>query len=266
MVPLWKTDAIFMVFLCPASQPRWMLHFATNPTRSFRSPRFGGIAMAALLFAGLVGTDIAADAQPRLGALTGVIRDAAKLPLADATVTATQLDGSAVRGTISVSGGIYSFSDLAPGTYAVIAQMPGYSDVTVTSLQVVAGLATRADITMAAPLAAPTSATTSSAPVPTGPAESQAANAGQDNLRRRPVLTASLNGSTVNVPDKPASKGLSPDGLAAAPQPATEPEVEALKRRVEQLEEERTDQSPVPQASDKATTPVPPTPPAPPLP
>src|ERR1017187_8231196 len=109
-----------------------MLHFAPHLTRPFRSARFGGslIAVTALLFAGLLGTNITADAKPRFGALTGIVRDAAKVPLADATVTAAQTDGSAVRGTISVSGGIYSFSDLAPGTYAVIAQAPGYFDVT----------------------------------------------------------------------------------------------------------------------------------------
>jgi len=220
------------------------------------------MAVTALVFAGLLGSNITAEAQPRLGALTGIVRDAAKVPLADATITATQLDGNAVRGTISVSGGIYSFSDLAPGTYTVIAQVPGYPDVTVTSLQVKAGLATRGDITMASPLAAPATVTASAAPVPAGPAGSQAANAGQDNLRRRPVLTASLNGSTVNVPDKPASKGLSPDSLAA-PQPATEPEVEALKKRVEQLEEERTAAGPASPTGGQAPAPQSAAPPAP---
>ena len=82
------------------------------------------------------------------------------------------------------------------------------------------------------------------------------------------MLTASLNGSTVNVPDKPASKGLSSDGLAAAP-PATEPEVEALKKRVEQLEEERTAPGPASPTGGQAPAPqpaAPAAPPAPPLP
>jgi len=223
-------------------------------TRFFRYSRPGGprLAVTALLFCGLFSTGIAADAQPRFGALTGVVRDAMKIPLADATVTAAQLDGSTVRGTISGTGGIYSFSDLLPGTYTIVAQVPGYSDTTVSSLQVTAGLAARADITMAAPVAAPATVTASAAP-----------DAGQDNLRRRPVLTASLNGSTVSVPDKPAGKGLSPDALPAAPQPATEPEVEALKKRVEQLEEEQAGQSAAPQS---AVPPTPAAPPAPPVP
>jgi hypothetical protein len=112
------------------------------------------VRLAALLFAGWLCTAIATHAQPRWGALTGVIRDATKTPVAEATVTATQLDGSVVRGTISGSGGIYSFADLPPGTYTVVAQLPGYSGVTVNSVRVASGLAARADIAMAASLAA----------------------------------------------------------------------------------------------------------------
>ena len=185
------------------------------------------IGMAALFLAGLLGTANPVDAQPRFGALTGIVRDAAKAPLADATVTATQLDGNTVRGTISGSGGIFAFSDLPPGTYAVVAQAPGYSDVTVGSLRVAAGLATRADVAMAAPVvASAASATSTSGSQTNGPAATpQAATAGQDNSRRLltprppaqpPVLTASLKDTTVSGPDKGALGIPSPDRSAVA--------------------------------------------------
>jgi hypothetical protein len=161
--------------------------------------------------------------------------------VADATVTATQLDGNTVRGTISGSGGIFAFSDLPPGTYSVVAQVPGYSDGTVPSLLVTAGLATRADIAMVAPVAAPAPVTavperqSGVAPsVPANdPAAPQAANAGHDNVFRRvltprppaqpPVLTASLKEAPVGGPDRAAIGTLSPDRTAVAdslPSPA----------------------------------------------
>jgi hypothetical protein len=190
--------------------------------------------MTALFFVGLLGTASTVNAQPRFGALTGIIKDAAKAPLADATVTATQLDGSTVRGTISGSGGIFAFSDLPPGTYAVVAQAPGYSDVTIGSVRVAPGLATRADIAMVAPVAMSAPVTTSSAtpaPVTSAPGsqangprtETQAASAGQDNFFRRlltprqstrPVLTASLKDATVIGPDKGAL-GIPPSDKSA---------------------------------------------------
>jgi hypothetical protein len=93
----------------------------------------------------------AAVAQPRFGAITGFIRAAGQLPQPEATVTVIQQQGGSVRGTISNSEGVYSFSDLPPGDYSVTAQVPGYPDATLPSLQVTAGRATRADIRLASP-------------------------------------------------------------------------------------------------------------------
>src|SRR5580692_2586846 len=91
-----------------------------------------------------------ANAQTKFGALTGVVKDPANVPLAGVTITAAQQDGGTVRGTISNSEGIFSFSDLTPGAYSVIAQTQGYAEVTVSSLNVMAGRATRADIAVVA--------------------------------------------------------------------------------------------------------------------
>src|ERR1700676_2342481 len=111
------------------------------------SPRhsFFRAARGAVLFTALIGACATASAQTRFGALTGVVKDPANVALAGATVTAAQQDGGTVRGTISNSEGIYSFSDLPPGAYSVIAQTQGYAEVAVSSLNVTSGRATRAD-------------------------------------------------------------------------------------------------------------------------
>ena len=83
------------------------------------------------------------------GTIAGVVRDAAKRPVADVTVTAIRLDGNGIRTTISNSDGVYSFSDLPAGTYSVMTQADGYADVSTASLQVAAGRPTRTNIIMA---------------------------------------------------------------------------------------------------------------------
>src|ERR1700682_1560542 len=63
--------------------------------------------------------------------IVGIVTNSAKLPVAGATVTATRVDGSGIRATVSSSDGVYSFSDLPPGAWSVTAQVDGYPDATV---------------------------------------------------------------------------------------------------------------------------------------
>ena len=48
------------------------------------------------------------------GTIVGIVTNAAKLPVAGATVTAVKAGGG-IRATVSGSDGIYSFADLPPG-------------------------------------------------------------------------------------------------------------------------------------------------------
>jgi hypothetical protein len=89
------------------------------------------------------------------GAIVGIVTNSEKLPVAGATVTATRVDGGGIRATVSSSDGIYSFADLAPGAWSITVQVDGYPDATVPSLQVVASKATRHDVAMNVPTAAP---------------------------------------------------------------------------------------------------------------
>jgi len=98
------------------------------------------VVSAALLCAATV------NAQSTFGTIAGLVRDSAKAPVADAMITVTKKDGGSIRTTISNSSGLYSFADVAPGEYSAVAQAPGLPDISLASLKVTAGQATRADL------------------------------------------------------------------------------------------------------------------------
>ena len=112
------------------------------------------------------------------GAIVGVVRNAAKLPVAGATVTAMRTDGGAIRATVSSSDGVYSFADLTPGEWSVTAQVDGYPDAVVPAVTVVASKAARSDLVMNAPAAAPPTLAAETQPAvtaPTAPANAKTA-------------------------------------------------------------------------------------------
>src|SRR5271165_1633856 len=193
------------------------IRWARSDSFSRRHGCFRTTSVAVLLVA-LMGTCFSVGAQPRFGALTGVIKDQANVPVAGATITAVQQDGGTVRGTISNSEGVYSFGDLAPGTYSIVSEMPGYLEVTVASLQVVMGRAARADIAMTSPVMP------SSTPAMSASVNQTAQNAASPNnlltrtfgrileprlsdrsaKRQEPVLVASLSSPPVGTLSPPA--------------------------------------------------------------
>ena len=190
------------------------------------------------MFTTLVGACAIANAQIKFGALTGVIKDPANVPLAGATVTAAQQDGGTVRGAISNSDGVYSFSDLTPGAYSVIAQTQGYPEVTVSSLNVTAGRATRADISIAAPvMPVPTAISSASPPAsnavtpylpPRTTLASRITGLRARPAKQEPVLTASLTSPPIGSLGQPAGNTSALPTLAAnaappAPFPTTGP-------------------------------------------
>ena len=79
------------------------------------------------------------------GAIVGILTNAAKSPIAGATVTAVRADGGSIRATISASDGVYSFADLAPGVWSLTVQVDGAPEASAPSLLVAASKATRRD-------------------------------------------------------------------------------------------------------------------------
>jgi hypothetical protein len=93
----------------------------------------------------------AADAggAPNPGAIVGVVTNAAKAPVAHATVTARTQDGRVIRATVSTSDGVYSLADLPAGSWTLTTQADGGPEVNGPALTVVGGKATRYDVVIA---------------------------------------------------------------------------------------------------------------------
>jgi hypothetical protein len=156
-----------------------------------------------------------AQPQPVFGAIAGVVRSSAKVPITGAMVTAARADGKGIWTTISGTDGIYAIPNIAPGEYQMTTQAEGYPDITVSTLQVSAGRATRTDIAMATSIPAQPAviSSNSSASKPASPP----ANSAQSTWARRlkelvaapsqpaPTNTASLTPPPVAAFDRPAA-------------------------------------------------------------
>jgi hypothetical protein len=136
---------------------------------------------------GLWAADNGATAM--VGAIVGMVKNGANLPVAGVTVTAIRADGSGVRATLSGSEGIYSFADLPTGKWSLNAQAEGFQKLTLPSLDVAGGEATRADLSLN-----PAGVMVSSLTTPTEP--SLAPPAASENILRRLA-----NGAKVTVKD-----------------------------------------------------------------
>jgi hypothetical protein len=81
------------------------------------------------------------------GTIVGIVTNAAKAPVGGATVTATRTGGG-IRATVSGSDGIYSFADVAPGSWSLTITVAGFPDILVPAFDVVGNKAARHDIVM----------------------------------------------------------------------------------------------------------------------
>src|SRR5512143_322404 len=63
------------------------------------------------------------------GRITGTVRDAGGAPLPGATITILNQDTGASRVLRTLTAGTYEAPDLAPGTYTVTADLPGFRRV-----------------------------------------------------------------------------------------------------------------------------------------
>jgi Putative beta-barrel porin-2, OmpL-like. bbp2/Carboxypeptidase regulatory-like domain len=94
----------------------------------------------------LLATAVARAAD--LGALVGLVTNAAGAPLAHVTVTALRSDGGGIRATITGSDGMYSFADVPAGTWSISIDAPGYPAASFPALTVNVGQATRRDFAL----------------------------------------------------------------------------------------------------------------------
>jgi len=165
------------------------------------------------------------------GTIVGIIRNSAKVAVAGATVVATGVDSGSIRATVSSSDGIYSFSDLAPGTYAVTAQVDGHPDVALPSVTVTAGKATRSDIVMnvpsevSSPLAPALAATPTPAPAATpAPALAETPAPRTSGSAVTSALTAALRTLTMPLSSTPSSLKPAAAASQSVPEALTSPD------------------------------------------
>src|SRR5579864_1984168 len=81
-----------------------------------------------------------AGAQSTLSGLAGVVKDAAGLPVAGATVeAASPALIERVRSVVTDGAGQYKITDLPPGTFSVTVKAAGFSTLVQTGIELTAG-------------------------------------------------------------------------------------------------------------------------------
>jgi len=87
---------------------------------------FKGLVCMALAWGAGPGFVTSAFAQPNTVVVVGAVRDAQSAVLPGATVTLTEIGGSATRTTFTGADGRYQFASVAPGTYTIRAELSGF--------------------------------------------------------------------------------------------------------------------------------------------
>lgn len=108
--------------------------------------RLAGVSLALASF--LIIATQTIDAQAISGTLVGTVRDASGAVVANAAVTATNLDTGITQSTLAGAEGDYTIPTLAPGTYKVTAQFKGFSTAVAQSIAVRVEQRTRLDFSL----------------------------------------------------------------------------------------------------------------------
>ena len=108
------------------------------------SARFGGVALLVVL---LVGTSVA-SAQSGLGGLRGAVTDQQGAGLPGVTVTAASPGVLRSQSDVTNERGEYRLNNLAPGTFSLTAELPGFATFKREGILVRVGATFAVDITM----------------------------------------------------------------------------------------------------------------------
>jgi hypothetical protein len=123
--------------------------------RNQRNRRTNRLLAASLLLGVVFGCGAAVQASDdpavMTGAIIGIVSNADKLPVPQATLKIIKGDGTSFHAMLSGPDGSFAFSDLSPGTWSLISHVEGYPDVTMPAIVVKAADATRYDIVMSVP-------------------------------------------------------------------------------------------------------------------
>ncbi len=101
--------------------------------------RFWSLLSVLFLFFGFAATATRSYAQTFRGGINGSITDRTGAAIAQAAVTATNVDTAATVNSVSSSAGEFLFNDLPLGTYSVTVAAPGFATEKVDKIMVSAG-------------------------------------------------------------------------------------------------------------------------------
>ncbi|MFB0566490.1 MAG: carboxypeptidase regulatory-like domain-containing protein [Candidatus Aminicenantaceae bacterium] len=87
-------------------------------------------------------------AQRQTGSIKGTITDNEKIPLPGCTVTASSDALMGTKSYVTSKTGAYRFPALSPGTYIIVAELPGFATVSRGNIVVRVGMVVTVDITM----------------------------------------------------------------------------------------------------------------------
>ena len=122
-----------------------MLELDRSRRLSPRSSRLGIAALALLVLAAVL-TAAPAPAQEQTGDLAGTVRDGAGQPLPGVTIAVSGL--GAPRVAVTDSGGGFRMLNLSPGTYALTAELEGFSKLESSDVGIRLGQTTRLELTL----------------------------------------------------------------------------------------------------------------------
>jgi Putative beta-barrel porin-2, OmpL-like. bbp2/Carboxypeptidase regulatory-like domain len=167
-----------------------MMRISVILRRAALAAAFGGTVPMALA---QVPTSTSIQAMQR-GTIVGIVATSTKAPISGAVVTALSASGS-IRSTISGSDGLYSFADVSAGDWSLTISAEGALDKSTGAFSVLAGRASRRDVT----LEVLSTATAPTKPAPASPPSSSSAPS-----------AASLIAEALQQPDPPADTDQSP--------------------------------------------------------
>jgi hypothetical protein len=124
-----------------------------------------GIRSIGLLSVFLLAACSAASAQTLYGSITGNVRDASGAVVPGATVTITQKETNQTRQTTSNEAGLYTFTTVQTGTYALKVTKEGFKTFEDTAVPITLNNLTRLDVTLTVGAVAEAVTVTAEAPL-----------------------------------------------------------------------------------------------------
>ena len=141
-----------------------------------------------------------AGAQEQGGGIQGVVRDASGAVLPGVTVAATSPSMPGIATAVSNSQGVYRFPVLRPGTYELLASLPGFNEVRLPGIIVRLGTEFRIDIPMEVAKLAETVQVTAETPVIDVRQNASISTLNDDALELLPARGRNFNDMLQNLP------------------------------------------------------------------